>query len=194
MKENPLAKYNTLGLRGPVNPLEREKILTKRVGPESWQEFKQIKLEAIETDPVSFGHDAQKIAAARELPDEAWQADIERNIVVVTTYDNKPIALARGVQQPEEGLWTLHAVFVSPKFHKNMTEEGKVAEDTVKKVIIDMKNAGGKKARLWVRSNLGNAIKLYERLGFKKINPLLYPKQTIEGWRVMEAGLTNLNN
>src|SRR5664279_5499771 len=114
MRENPLAKYNTLGLRGPANVIEREKLSTRIANLDDWEKYKKIRIQAVETDPDSFSYNDKRIRTEKILPDENWKLDlIGDRFVILSDYEGETIGLSRAKKSKnEEGVWGVHSVFV----------------------------------------------------------------------------------
>ncbi|MFA6520185.1 MAG: GNAT family N-acetyltransferase [Candidatus Paceibacterota bacterium] len=184
MKENPLAKYNTLGLRGPVHPMEREKLSIYFAGPEDLEEFKKMKLESFSNDPGAFSiYSPEKLEKKVKDVQNYSQENVLSPVrfTVMSRYDSKPMGIVGAVKE-DDGTWIIHSVYINPSFRKGLTEIS-VAKEMIQKALSEIKQRGGTKVILWVENTREHAIALYKSLGFKKSKQ---PKEIF--YRVLKKG------
>jgi ribosomal protein S18 acetylase RimI-like enzyme len=180
----------------PTNKIEREKLSIKIATVEDSDAYQAIRTEAIRTNPEAYSMSPEQVKEESEQLGPSWRVDLRKSsqFIVLSEYDSKPIGMARG-QDRGQGTWAVRGVFVSPEFRKRATGVP-VSEDMLKKLLEEMRQRGGKLARLWVKASSANAISLYEKLGFKKVtNPLRglslarYNPMLLKDWYIMELDL-----
>ncbi len=142
-----------------------------------------------------FKHEAP---IERNRSDQEWKDDLKKSIIVLSKSGSRVIGVVKGVQSPnveEVGVWRINSVYLNENFRRKETG-GDIAEKMLEMVLVEIKNRGAAKVRLWVLSKRSSAIGLYEKSGFKKINPVkalpimgFNPKYLSE-WQIMELDLT----
>jgi ribosomal protein S18 acetylase RimI-like enzyme len=194
-----MEKYD-LGLTGPLQKtLEQLNVRVELATEADLKDYKNIRIEAIDADPAAFNmSDKKKADQERNKKDSEWVKELKEQIIVLSKCNSKTIGLVKGIPKGDN-LWSINAVYLNEDFRKRVTGSN-ISEEMLKKVLDEIKIKGGAKVRLWVQSFRKNAISLYEKFGFKKFNPLLSPKRTLElsgnrpdsfiGWKVMELDLT----
>ena len=97
----------------------RVELLISRLPLERWQEFRDLRLRALETDPAAFG---QTRAVARTQPDEFWQSrlcDVHDGAawIVFAELDRRLVAMVGAFQTDhdrERRTATICGAFVDP--------------------------------------------------------------------------------
>jgi len=199
MENNFYKKLHPLGLSGATpKTLEQLGVKIELATEEDWEDYKNLRIEAINTDPDAFSLTDKKKAARQINRDVSeWKNDTKEQIVVLSKQNSRAVGMTKGIKR-EEGVFSINAVYVTPDFRKRNTGAD-VAREMIEKVLEEIKKNGGTQARLWVKSSNDNAIKLYENLGFKKINLISSPKRILEltgnrpdlliGWQIMELDI-----
>jgi len=176
----------------PRNKIEQGKVTMGLATRQEWRDYKKMRLEAIQTDPYAFDQTPETVTKQELREDNTWRRDLSdpKQFILLSRYDSKPIGITKGVDRGGK-VWGVHSVYVNPEFRKGATEIS-ISTDMIKKVLAEIKSRGGRKARLWVRADRGNAIHLYEECGFVKVDD----KQALElakgdagflkGWQIME--------
>lgn len=189
MNENPFNKSS--GLDVLRKELEKLDVDIEIAGPGDWEALKEIRTIAINSkDAKMFGGNI--VEADRAKIDEDWKAEVQKKKIFYTLVWNgsEAIGMGRARYFPEDGVWYISSVYMKEKFR------GKVSPRKAMQVFIDeIKKRGGSKVALGVRTINERAIKLYEALGFRKVEPSMYQylrhpiKKT--KWQEMEKNLDN---
>ena len=139
-----------------------EKVTFKKVLPEDWEKFKEIRLKGLQTDPQAFGGTFE----SESQEDEAYWKDRFSNperCFYVAEEGSKFVATA-GSKKIAEDNWMIVAVYTLPEFRgKNLSQE------LINKVIEEAKSTGSKKVSLFVNVGQEGALSLYKKMGFEII-------------------------
>lgn len=135
-----------------------------KLPPSRWQDYKNLRLEAVADSPQSFLH---TVAETNAESDESWQEKIT-NMFFAVDDANKLVGMAGCYCDTREKLAHIAnvvSVYVSPEYR------GKGVGRALLMAIIEDAKAKPqvKKLQLGVIITQAAAFKLYESLGFKKI-------------------------
>ena len=139
-----------------------EKIVFKKVSPDDWEKFRDIRLKGLQTDPQAFGGTFESESAEDESywkdrfsnPERCFYAAEEGNAYIATA----------GSKKIAEDNWMIMAVYTLLEFRgKNISQE------LINRVIDEAKNSGAKKVSLMVNLQQEAAINLYKKMGFEII-------------------------
>lgn len=140
-----------------------EKIISfKKVSPDDWQKFREIRLKGLQTDPQAFGGTFEGESQENEEywkerfsnPERCFYAAEEGNIFVATA----------GSKKIAEDNWMIIAVYTLPEFRgKNISKE------LIEKIINEAKKTGATKVSLMVNPQQESAVNLYKKMGFEII-------------------------
>jgi ribosomal protein S18 acetylase RimI-like enzyme len=147
-----------------------KKITIRETKVKNWKSFRAIRLEALKTDPKSFGASYEE--EIKKTP-RTWQdrfKDKNRKVFLAFS-DAKVVGMT--VVSFESSLKTQHlakiySVYVSPSYRRQGIAE-KLMEDAIKKVK-QIKRI--KKVKLQVVTQQNSAIHLYKKMGFKIVGKL----------------------
>lgn len=126
-----------------------------QVAPDEWRLWRDIRLEALSSDPEEFG---STLAVEQEFDDAAWRERVAEGLKVVAL-DDEPVALVAATAKPE-GLY-LYSMWVRPSHRGRGLGEG-----LLKAVLEWAAEEGWKVVRLRVWIDNLPARRLYKRLGF----------------------------
>jgi ribosomal protein S18 acetylase RimI-like enzyme len=133
-----------------------------------WEEYKRLRIEAIENVPQSFLDDA---AVAQNIPQEEWERKIEK--MYFAEIDGRWVGMVGAYQDEKTKLkhiLNIVSVYVSPSFRG----QG-IGKALLQQVINEAKrNTEIKKLSLGVAISQESALALYESLGFIKSGHLKY--------------------
>jgi ribosomal protein S18 acetylase RimI-like enzyme len=139
-----------------------KKISFKKVSPEDWEKFREIRLKGLQSDPQAFGGTFESESQEGEdywkerfsNPERCFYAAEEEGVFVATA----------GSKKIAEDNWMIVAVYTLPEFRgKNISKE------LIKRIIGEAKKTGAAKVSLMVNPMQESAVKLYEKLGFQTI-------------------------
>ena len=134
--------------------------------PEQWQEYREIRLKALQTDPTAFGESYER--EIKRPSEEIIRKLSDSNLkVYVARVDNKIVALAYYtlvLPGHVDHNAKIHAVFVTPEYRG----QG-IGFKLIKQILNDLHQIP-KISRLWL--SVGNeqvaAKNMYKKLGFKE--------------------------
>ena len=134
----------------------------KKVLPDDWEKFREIRLKGLQTDPEAFGGSFESESKENE---EYWRerfSNPERCFYAVEI-DNKFVAIAASKKIANDN-WMIVAVYTSPKFRGKS-----FSRKLIESVIEEAKNSGASKVSLMVNPQQKSAFSLYKKMGFEII-------------------------
>lgn len=140
-----------------------EKIISfKKVSPDDWQKFREIRLKGLQTDPQAFGGTFESESQENE---EYWKERFSNPERCFYAAENGNIFVATaGSKKIAEDNWMIIAVYTLPEFRgKNISQE------LINRLVDEAKIKGATKVSLMVNPIQESAVKLYEKMGFKTI-------------------------
>jgi GNAT superfamily N-acetyltransferase len=139
-----------------------------KLPPERWREYKDLRLEALRTDPDAFGATYE---SNLRRPDEWWighlevaQQDPNRNVLFAEERQ-RLIGLAGAYPEEEPGCVDVTSMFVTP------SERGKGIGRALLHAVVSEIEAS--EIRLCVNAAFPAAVRLYESYGFVTISETL---------------------
>ncbi len=136
-----------------------------------WEQFKQIRLKALQTDPQAFFVTYEK---ELETTDEEWQDKLQKQtkVYVGSFKEDSIIGLAGAFTMDTPQEWILISVYVDPEFR------GQDIAGQLVRVIEDVvKEKGATRLSLLVNEHMTSAVRLYEKIGFEIVETV--PDQTV---------------
>lgn len=130
------------------------------ITPDDWENFREIRLAGIKTDPQAFGGDLSE-EIERKAPEWIKRLKSSDRFFFATEDDGRFVAIA-GAIKLNDYIWTLVGVYTLPEFRSNG-----LAKRLVQSVIDESKNRGGSTIQLMVNVDQKDAVNIYEKLGFK---------------------------
>lgn len=132
----------------------------EQLGPDDWQEFREIRLRALADAPTAFG---VTLADAEDQPDGTWRARLDQGDPVLAVRDEGAlVAMGGGWRPPEDpdrvmvwGMWT--APEARGRGH---------ARALLDRLVGDARARGVSTVELHVTEGNDGARKLYEDFGF----------------------------
>ena len=144
------------------------------IGPEDWNEYRDIWLEALEQDPQAF---AASLKLESRKTEEDWRGELlkDEEFCILAKSGSLPVSMV-DVREQKKGFWHVVSFYTKGDFRKKG-----IGEEVIKKVLEEIKKKGGKKVTLVVNTGKeqDGAFRLYEKLGFKTESTSMY------GFRVM---------
>jgi len=148
------------------NALEKkEKVKISPISPEKWEKYKELKLEALRSDPQSFSDVFEEEA---QRPDEDWKAIISRaqnkesgfNIIAAREGERFIGMVGHFKRNPKA--FGIYGLYVNKGFR------GKGVGDELMKNILELieKNEQCDTVELMVNQEKREAVELYKRFGF----------------------------
>lgn len=141
----------------------------RRVGADDWREFRRLRLEALQLEPMAF---VEQYAASATESDEFWQARVRRGATDAATatfiaiHDGQMVGKATGFVDSEVAEPTVHlvGVYVTPGFRGADVGVSRAVVGSVMRWARD--DARVSRVRLFVTEVNGRAEAFYRRLGF----------------------------
>lgn len=151
----------------------------RRLEPGDWREFRRLRLEALEAEPLAFV-EQHEVSAADS--DEYWQDRVRRGAAdpavatFVAVHDRRLIGKATGFVDDEVAEPTVHlvGVYVPAEFRGAALGVSGAVVTAVMRWARDV--AGVSRVRLFVTEINGRAEAFYRRLGFARTGlTMAYP-------------------
>ena len=139
-----------------------------KLKPEDWQQYKQIRLEALLIEPQSF---SRTYADALKSPDTFWQERLreaqkgERNWLLFASENDRLVGMIGAFRLEGGNEVEIISVYVTPA--KRGQGVGKALMDAI--LIQVSQQAGVQKAVLGVNATQAPAVALYRRYGFQVV-------------------------
>ncbi|MER5260903.1 GNAT family N-acetyltransferase [Actinosynnema sp. NPDC002837] len=132
----------------------------RRLGPEDWATWRDIRLTALSSDPGEFG---STLALERTFDEKRWRELVTpgRGVKVVAE-DPEPIGLVAGVpHEVDPDVLYLYSMWVMPEFRRRGVGAALIAD-----VLAWAREHGWARVQLRVFQDNETARRLYARLGF----------------------------
>jgi ribosomal protein S18 acetylase RimI-like enzyme len=132
----------------------------RRLGPEDWATWRDIRLTALGSDPDAFG---STLVLERQYDEARWRERLEpRHGVKVVAEDPETVGLLAGVpHEVNSDVLYLYSMWVRPEFRRRGVGEALVGD-----VLAWAREHGWARVRLRVFRENETARRLYARLGF----------------------------
>jgi len=138
------------------------------VSPDRWQEYKQLRLEALKNDPIAF---ATTYNEDNVLPNSEWQDRLHNPYMLFAEHEGILVGMAGALLykgQCVEHKATIVSVYIKPEY-RGQGIATKLMQHLMNCLKSDPKIVH---VQLTVNTQNHSAIKLYETVGFKKIGVL----------------------
>jgi ribosomal protein S18 acetylase RimI-like enzyme len=144
------------------NILSPERITFKKVLPEDWEKFREIRLKMLRTDPQAF----ESTYAGEAQKDESfWKARLSSpdRYFYAAEEDAQFVAIV-GARKNTEDDWSVIAVYTCQEFR------GKhLSQKLMQQVIQEARVRGAKKVSGFVSVRQEDAISLYKNMGVEVV-------------------------
>jgi ribosomal protein S18 acetylase RimI-like enzyme len=141
-------------------------IEVKKLPPDRWKEFRELRLEALQNDPLAFGSSYEE---EKNLTEDEWKRRIKNTLLalandtlvgmIVYIIDNKI---------KTKHIANIFGVYVKKEYRGQGV--GKKLIESALKII--QKNSNVSKIKLTVNPEQKAAVKLYETFGFELVGRL----------------------
>ena len=141
----------------------RTMIEITKLASDRWEEYRELRLEALKQDPTAFGSSFEE---EQDMPEETWQKRITNALFAVS--DGKPIGLITWVQG--DRIKTRHTSYINSTYVTE-TFRGQGVGSKLMTAALDSIKAHKEilKIRLSVIASQEQAFKLYSGFGFQII-------------------------
>lgn len=146
--------------------------------PAEWQEYKNLRLEALREDPLAFG---ASYAEALKRDDNHWQKRSHgpEGIILIARNNGKAIAMAGAYR--EEGEKLSHIAYVWGVYVNAVYRGQGIGRKLLENLFKEIDKIGGiEKINLNVNTTQQSAVRLYEKLGFQIVGTL-YKELKVDG-------------
>lgn len=131
----------------------------RRLEPDEWQSFREVRLAALREAPYAFGSTFEAEIGSDE---ETWRARLVDRTRFVAESDGKVLGTVGGGESNHPGTAALTSLWVDPQARGRGVGEG-----LVRAVLDWAQRSGFEEVVLWVVEGNSSAERLYERAGFK---------------------------
>ncbi len=166
-------------MEGPINRQENLDIKVRIAGPEDWQSYRDLILEAIDSpDQEMFNltpgeeESEQRKKEDKEKTEEKWRAEVSdtnERFVVLSFVKEEGVGMGvamRYAVEDEKDTWKISFGYVKNKF-RNLGIQKKIIEAR----LDEIKKRGGKKVVVLVKAHNAASIGNLEKFGFGKVRP-----------------------
>lgn len=158
--------------------------MIRQLGPDDMQIFRQIRLEALRSEPANFASSAEDWEA---LPDAEWTRRLTVNAVFVDFHEGEPIAMM-GLM-PQAASKMAHRGTVIMVYVRKDRRGGGHAKAILDVLVAHARQAGIRQLELAVSAENPAAIRFYQHEGFTQAGRI--PGGTIhEGREIDEILMT----
>jgi len=135
----------------------------KKLPPERWKEFKEIRLYALENDPLAFGSSYEEEI---NFHDDLWKSRLKNALFAV--HDDRPVGMVVFLINPKTKL--NHVAEIFGVYVKEEYRGKKIGKQLIESAInLIRQNKSVIKIKLTVTDVQDSAIKLYSSFGFKVV-------------------------
>lgn len=131
----------------------------RRIGPEDWREWREVRLAALKDAPDAFGSTYEREIAFGEAD---WRTRLTRGGPIVAELDGRIVGCAAGVPDADDpSTVEVYAMWVAAS-----ARGGGAAGALIESIVSDAREAGAKRVHLWVTETNERARAFYRRHGF----------------------------
>lgn len=154
-----------LGLNSIIENKEKFDIKIEVANESNWMDYKNIRLEAIENDPMAFYVTKNSKAQENDKLDEEWKSELKNinSFVILSKSKDITVGMTQAVLNlKDKNQWRIRGVYLN----KNFRGSG-CGKDMMNLTLDEISKRGGKVITLNVMDTQEVARKIYEKLGFK---------------------------
>jgi ribosomal protein S18 acetylase RimI-like enzyme len=136
-------------------------ITIKKLNEDRWQDFRDLRLEALKSDPIAFSSSYEE---EQLLPEPVWRERIKNVLFAVS--DNKPVGMAANFRNNR--IKTNHVCEIWGMYvHREYRSQG-IGKKLLEAVLEEIQNLKGvTKIKIGVNPTQKAAEHLYRKYGFK---------------------------
>lgn len=150
---------------------------TELADENDWEDFKKIRLEAIENEPMAFYVTKSSREKENNKSEEEWKNELKdiNSFVVLSKNNNTPVGMAQAILKfKDKNQWHVRGVYLNKDFRGS--GGGKNMMDLT---LDEISKRGGKIITLNVMDTQEVAKKIYEKYGFEVTDR--FEKDVIDG-------------
>lgn len=164
-------------MEGPINKQENIDIKVRIAGPEDWQSYRDLILEAIDgPDQGMFNltpgeeESEQRKKEDKEKTEDKWReevSDTNERFVMLSFVKDEGVGMGVAMKKDFDGekdAWRISFGYVKDKF-RNSGIQKKLIEER----LAEIKKRGGKKVTALVKAHNAPSIGNLEKFGFEKV-------------------------
>lgn len=146
-----------------------DNIVCGRLTSSSWKEYKNLRLEGLQKDPLAFGGSYESEVKKSE---NEWKESIEKSHIIGSFIDQKLVGVI--CFYFNKGTKTNHICNIFGVYLNSDFRNKGVSSILMDKVILLIKEYKiTKKIKLTVNTKQTSAIELYKKFGFKTVGKLI---------------------
>ena len=127
----------------------------------SWQDFRDLRLEALKSDPIAFSSSYEE---EQLLPESVWRESIKNVIFVIS--DNQPVGMAGNFRSNR--IKTNHVCEIYGMYIRKEYRSQGIGKKLLEAVLEEIQNLKGvTKIKIGVNPTQKAAEHLYRKYGFK---------------------------
>ena len=146
--------------------LKQSMIEVKTLSPERWRDAKDLRLQALKTDPIAFGSSFEE---EEKLAEAEWQRRVKNMLFAVS--DDKlvgTITYLFNERVKTKHIARIFGVYVDPKYRRHGVGK-KLLENALELI---QKNKDVVKVQLMVNPKQLAAVRLYKTMGFEVVGQM----------------------
>jgi ribosomal protein S18 acetylase RimI-like enzyme len=135
-----------------------------KLSSSDWEEYKKLRLEALQSDPESFGDSYEE---SSRLHDEEWKKELEnpKSHMLVAKEGDSIFAMVAAYQ--EDNVKMQHMAYIWGVYVRKEYRGQGIGKKLMEKALEELvKNKEIEKVDLNVNTSQLSAVRLYEKLGF----------------------------
>lgn len=160
----------------PNENREKLNLVTEIAKEEDWEKYKDIRLEAIEKEPVAFYVTKESKEREYGKTNDDWKNDLTNidAFVVLSKNNDIPVGMAQAflktgtgnkwniLKKQNKNIWHIKGVYLNNDYRGSG-----FSKEMMDMIFNEIKRRGGEKVTLNVMDTQEIAKKIYEKLGFK---------------------------
>ena len=141
-------------------------IEVKKLPPDRWKDYRDLRLEALKSDPLAFGSSYEE---EKDLAEDEWKKRINNALFALS--NDKPVGMI--VYIINNKIKTKHIANIFGIYVKKEYRGKGIGKKLIESVIKNIqKNVNVSKIELAVNPEQKAAVKLYEKYGFELVGRL----------------------
>jgi RimJ/RimL family protein N-acetyltransferase len=143
--------------------MNNQNISIEKLNEERWQEYRDLRLEALKNEPIAFSSSPED---EKQNPEKVWRERIKNHLFVMV--DNRPVGLAgffRNTHKKTSHVCEMFGVYLRKEYRGQRT-----GKRLIEAVLAEIQSLEGVKIiEVGVNPTQKIAKKLYQNHGFKTV-------------------------
>lgn len=144
---------------------EKLKLTTEIINESDWEDFKKIRLEAIENEPMAFYVTKDSKEKENNKSEEEWKSELKdvNSFVVLSKNSDIPVGMTQAILKfKDKNQWHIRGVYLNKDFRGSGC-----GKEMMNLTLDEIRNRGGRIITLNVMDTQDVAKKIYEKFGFE---------------------------